>query len=180
MLNKETIEEINTLRQTGLIVTDIAKRLGIARSTVSKYLDRPRNKSHTKRLLVGEIEGIKRCYVDGDTLKSIAKRYGVHIMTVQHHTKDLPRRVKHTQASVVYVIQIENTQRYKIGVTYDVRKRLSILQTGNAFELSIVYELKTKNARETESHLHRRFASKRIRGEWFELSDADIEYIKTL
>ena len=66
----------------------------------------------------------------------------------------------------------------KIGATsYNVKKRLNELQTGNAKELNIIYEYKVKNKLSTEKFLHEKFKEKQVLGEWFNLKYEDIQYI---
>lgn len=66
----------------------------------------------------------------------------------------------------------------KIGATsYNVNKRLSELQTGNAKKLKLIYSYKVKNKFTTESFLHDLFKEKNVLNEWFELSFKDIDKI---
>ena len=60
----------------------------------------------------------------------------------------------------------------KIGVTNNVRGRLSALRTGSPFPIGLLglIEGSTKD----EADLHRLFKSKRVRGEWFALSEDEL------
>lgn len=73
----------------------------------------------------------------------------------------------------VYVIQAENGGPCKIGHSMFPEGRLTDLQRGNPNRLRIValYE----GAGKTELHLHRTFADKRLCGEWFDVSPAQIK-----
>jgi Meiotically Up-regulated Gene 113 (MUG113) protein len=64
----------------------------------------------------------------------------------------------------VYFIQAESGP-IKIGFTTDVRMRLAALQTATAEELTLVGIM--PGDEKDEAALHARFASSRIRGEWF-------------
>lgn len=78
----------------------------------------------------------------------------------------------------IYLIssEINNEKLYKIGYTKrDVNTRIREFKTGNASEFLIVDSFKSKWGTKIESHLHRLFKSKRIRGEWFNLDDDDIK-----
>lgn len=76
---------------------------------------------------------------------------------------------------------IECNGYYKIGKTScDIGDRLSGLQTGNPFPLTVVANIVRTDSSGLEVYLHNRFKHKRVRGEWFSLSDSDIEYIKNL
>lgn len=75
----------------------------------------------------------------------------------------------------VYLLNAWGTERYKIGVTKsDVEKRLKQLQTGSSDELVIVKTFESDNYRKIEGWLHRKYKSKQVSGEWFELEDIDV------
>ena len=71
---------------------------------------------------------------------------------------------------VVYFIRAGNKGAIKIGVASDLAKRLETLQTGNPFELKVLATIpcsSEQHAYDLERRMHKLFASKRIRGEWF-------------
>lgn len=80
----------------------------------------------------------------------------------------------------VYLIQEKYAGLYKIGLTknYPARKI--------GLELQIPYGFKTirviacQDCRRLERELHEKFKDKRKRGEWFDLSPADVKYIRRL
>ena len=81
----------------------------------------------------------------------------------------------------VYLIgEMDNKGRYKIGSTKakDVNKRLKQLQTGNSSELFIKESYETEHPFKLEKMLHNHFKSSNLIGEWFELSESDIEAFK--
>lgn len=80
----------------------------------------------------------------------------------------------------VYLIEAIGCSRYKIGRAFNPAKRLNEMQTGSPFELAIVCIIPSDDTIRLESRLHREFAASRVKGEWFELGDLDIEYIRAL
>ena len=81
----------------------------------------------------------------------------------------------------VYLIgEIGNEGRYKIGSTRakNVATRLKQLQTGNANELYIKESYETEYPFKIEKMLHNHFKSSNLIGEWFELSESDVEAFK--
>ena len=81
----------------------------------------------------------------------------------------------------VYLIgEIGNEGRYKIGSTRakDVNKRLKQLQTSNSSELYIKESFETEYPFKIEKMLHNHFKSSNLMGEWFELSESDVEAFK--
>jgi hypothetical protein len=67
---------------------------------------------------------------------------------------------------------------YKIGRTNLVDRRLVELGATAAIEYELVHEIKTDDPVGVEAYWHRRFADKRMRGEWFKLNAADIRAFK--
>lgn len=80
-------------------------------------------------------------------------------------------RKKH-DSGYVYVIRDESERR-KLGFSYDADMRLDILQTGNAERLTVEYRLQVSDMQRAEDALHNLFAADRIRtdGEWFKITD---------
>lgn len=65
----------------------------------------------------------------------------------------------------------------KIGLSDKPDERLSNLQIGNA-NIKLLFYAEVHNAYSIERHLHDKYKSKHIIGEWFNLSKVDIEHIK--
>ncbi len=77
-----------------------------------------------------------------------------------------------------YVYLISDGSNYKIGMTKNhPDKRLKQLQTGSAYKLNIVGSGYYDNAKNAERSFHNQFRSKRIGGEWFNLTGSDIGQI---
>lgn len=80
--------------------------------------------------------------------------------------------------SILYVLKCQNV--YKIGITTTtVKSRLQSLQTGNAYKITRYWSKKCSNYVQMEKYFHRKFAKKRLCGEWFALDDKDLEFIKS-
>jgi len=78
----------------------------------------------------------------------------------------------------VYLIcaEFEGRRLYKIGYTRrDVSKRIKELKTGNGSEMYVMDSFKSKWGTKIEAQLHRTFKSKKINGEWFDLTDEDVK-----
>lgn len=69
------------------------------------------------------------------------------------------------------------TNHYKIGITNNVQDRLQHLQTANSAKLELLNSVKTSDPPLLEKELHLKFAVKRLEGEWFKLTNVDVEYI---
>lgn len=74
-----------------------------------------------------------------------------------------------------YVYLIKCYEFYKIGIAENVRVRLCQLQIGNPISLSVVTYYAFPAASVVEDALHKKFAEKRTVGEWFALTDDEIQ-----
>lgn len=83
----------------------------------------------------------------------------------------------------VYIIssEINGEKLHKIGFTRRlVEKRLDEFKTGNASDLKIVDVFSSKWGTKIEKYLHKYFLNKKVGGEWFNLSDDDLQMFGTL
>ncbi len=79
----------------------------------------------------------------------------------------------------VYLIGIPEESRYKIGYTKrTINKRLDEVQTGSAKKIEIIDSFETKHPIKVEGWMHSIHKSKRMEGEWFELTDEDVRNFK--
>lgn len=67
---------------------------------------------------------------------------------------------------------------YKLGRTNLVDRRVSELGATLPVELELVHEIKSDDPAGVEAYWHARFADRRMRGEWFKLSAADVKAFK--
>ena len=90
-----------------------------------------------------------------------------------------PKEYKYVpRAGYLYIIQCKGFPYYKIGQTTMPKGRLNSLQTGCPFDLSIEYAMQVKDMNESERQIHIQYEGKRMRGEWFMLTDAELESVK--
>jgi hypothetical protein len=83
-------------------------------------------------------------------------------------------------AGYVYLIQEVSNGHFKIGRTRNPQDRLSTFNVKLPFMIDYICLIPASNMRALESRLHSRFASKRVDGEWFSLSPADVAFIQSL
>lgn len=77
-----------------------------------------------------------------------------------------------------FIYLVSDGEFTKIGGTsYDVKKRLLELQTGNAKKLKIIGSYKCNYLNITEKLIHNDFKDKKILNEWFKLDDIDCKKI---
>ncbi len=74
----------------------------------------------------------------------------------------------------VYLIKV-NKKLYKIGKSQNLQKRISHYQTHLPILFKVVRQYSSDNMDELEKVLHVAFQHKRVKGEWFELKNEDLE-----
>ena len=98
-----------------------------------------------------------------------------------HRAKHTEKRTvvkKETRAGWVYILQAG--PYFKIGYSKNVDKRIERLATLPPFDMELIHTIRTDNMDTLEKYLHERFDDKRKNGEWFELDEEDIAWLKTL
>jgi hypothetical protein len=78
---------------------------------------------------------------------------------------------------IIYLIssELNNNTLYKIGITKNnANKRLKQLKTGNPATLTVIHTFNTKFAYKIEKHFHITKQSSNVGGEWFNLTEDDI------
>lgn len=79
-----------------------------------------------------------------------------------------------------YVYIIKGANAYKIGKAKNIQERLKQLSTGHEHGLTVYHSIASNAMGRAEASLHKRFADLRVRGEWFNLGETELAYIKTI
>lgn len=81
----------------------------------------------------------------------------------------------------VYIIRdIDVTGFYKIGKTNQPSRRLNEFVAQYPFRFMVSHIIVCRDMTAVETLLHRHFAGKRTRGEWFSLTSEDVRWIKQM
>ncbi|MGC4056640.1 MAG: GIY-YIG nuclease family protein [Chitinophagaceae bacterium] len=75
----------------------------------------------------------------------------------------------------VYVINVQNTNKYKIGRTSNLSLRLKQIKTSSPYNIKLVYFIRTLHYVSLEAHLHKAFKAYRGQGEWFDFDDITLK-----
>ncbi|KZE69163.1 hypothetical protein AWM68_02535 [Fictibacillus phosphorivorans] len=78
----------------------------------------------------------------------------------------------------VYFVQEHMNGSFKIGKTKHIEKRMNVFGVKLPFKNELIYLIKTGNHHQTEMAFHKHFSHKRLEGEWFELNQDDINWVK--
>jgi predicted GIY-YIG superfamily endonuclease len=81
----------------------------------------------------------------------------------------------------LYIIQAKGTDYFKIGITNDLKKRLSTLQTGSPIKLYLVrYYLIYTDANKLEKLIHNYLSEYHIHLEWYSISISKLKDIEMI
>ena len=82
------------------------------------------------------------------------------------------------KAGYIYIIHCVGFPYYKIGRSVNPKARIASLQIGIPFELQIEYAIAVKDMADVEYRVSRLYNSKCVRGEWYLLTDIELEEVK--
>lgn len=95
--------------------------------------------------------------------------------------KNKPSSTPRDRNGYVYLLCVPNTPGlYKIGRASNPENRLHIFNVKIPFPVAYEHLIKTDDCYALETTLHRLFASQRLEGEFFQLTAADVAFIKSL
>lgn len=90
--------------------------------------------------------------------------------------REIKKRKRQERPGYIYILLAENGLR-KIGRTYNPKTRLRSAFSMSPVDIEIESVHKVKSPILTEKRLHQIFNPKRVRGEWFNLSESDVKNI---
>ncbi|NEO34446.1 MAG: GIY-YIG nuclease family protein [Symploca sp. SIO3C6] len=95
---------------------------------------------------------------------------------MHYYKKSFDDSVYRNKPGFLYVIQAKGNNRYKIGLTTrSVEQRFAELNGSQSpYSLALIESAAVDNVTESEEHLHQKFASFRIHGEWFEFNKKQV------
>lgn len=175
---------------TGQSVTEVAKEYKINPATVRSWKSRQR--------LSGRLDpspevraAVFDALNEGRTMSNVARDFQVDRSTIwrwciQWRKEELlngdrqwhqPQGDLDQNERYLYLIQESFCGLVKIGIATNLAARLASMQAGCPQELVLIGYARLKNARAVESQLHERFHGNLVRGEWFDLTQRDIQIV---
>jgi hypothetical protein len=140
---------------------------------VFKTLCALENKKLDNRVIIP----LSNIVTNGKTFKNRKLAFAIYC---RNFPKDLFHIVigESKQVGYVYFIQEKYSGAIKIGRSLNLEKRLRLFIADLPFHIVLIQYIKTINYERIELAFHRHFDTNRVKGEWFRLSDIEIEKIK--
>lgn len=125
-------------------------------------------------------EALSRYLELGETEIAALWEEAFNEQVVKHNSQYLPKDTTRPAKRPGYVYLLKSSSGfYKIGRAQNPTNRLKTFTVKMPFEVEYEHLLKTNNPKDLEQFFHKRFADKRVNGEWFALTPSDIEFIKS-
>lgn len=122
-----------------------------------------------------------------EMMEQFVKFYnGVNEEYIEEHNKERAVQLetpityepkKNEKEGVVYFLRADNGLT-KIGETKDLETRLKAISGSLLNETELLLYIESEDVRKLEEMFHEQFKDKRVKGEWFDLSDSDIWNVK--
>lgn len=167
-------KEINTLKaQMGSAVSE--KELEV--------ISRLANTAADSRL--SDVEDIIKKHIRSNVRKHIEDAVSLGLKEAVTETAETINQRKHLRptpiedrAGWVYVLKQIGGENYKIGHTKNLDDRMYLFRVKLPFKVEFEITIQTADRRKLETELHNHFKDKRVDGEWFTLSNEDLDYIR--
>lgn len=104
--------------------------------------------------------------------RELDKHGTLSFSATKRQVEALPER---SRRSTGFVYVAKCGKYHKIGYSKTPERRVESLQTGNPEPVVLVGTI--EGTKDTELQLHQQFHAKRVRGEWFELTDEDVQWL---
>lgn len=102
----------------------------------------------------------------------------VQICSASQPAESPTKSVSANAAVTGYVYLMKHGQHYKVGRSNDTARRRREVSLLLPEELQHIHVIETDDPEGIEAYWHRRFADKRVRGEWFALTTRDVAAFK--
>ena len=118
--------------------------------------------------------------IDFETLNILSNFFCCHpnqILKITDKSESLNRLSLQENEGIVYFVSFENGLT-KIGFTSDLQTRISALEQKEKMKGELIGYIATDDCLTIERLFHTMFENKLVRGEFFRLSEADMEMLK--
>ena len=85
------------------------------------------------------------------------------------------------ESGYIYFVHADGTNRYKIGLTNNLDRRMKELNGKQSpFESRLQWSIEVCDMRSAEKDLHDRFHARRVNGEWFQFSEGELKEVESV
>lgn len=121
---------------------------------------------------------IARLKIKSEKLQEEKLRERLLVIEKKKKEEEIIRKRKSSDG-YVYLMMSSNGY-YKIGISNNVKKRLQGIKRQFPVMVEIIHYFACYDCRKTEKYLHKKYFSKRVEYEWFQLDKYDVEWIKSI
>lgn len=89
-------------------------------------------------------------------------------------------RAVRSNEGYVYILQVEGQPYYKIGCATNPLVRMRELQCASPRPMMLIHTIRAENMCKLERQFHLHYQDKRVQGEWFSLSQRDINALRAI
>ena len=82
-----------------------------------------------------------------------------------------------SSCSHFYIAVNTENNRYKIGVSCNIKKRIACLNTQSGCDVQPVFSCKSDNCRTIENNIKQKYRDYNVKGEWYNFTDQQVEEI---
>jgi len=90
------------------------------------------------------------------------------------------KRIAEKKAGSVYLVKESSQGHYKIGRTVNVKSRMKTFTVKLPFKVELSHSFPADDYITAERLLHENFTHRHVDGEWFSLTEGDVEWIKEI
>lgn len=173
MRNKNLLCRLNILMADKGIrtITDLQKKTGLTRRTIDKLINNDATLMDLKTTAI--LCGFFNCEID-DLYQFVSDEEYGKVMEVKK--KNEARR----KNGHVYFLKDQNINLVKIGRTSQLDRRKRHLEQEYNTTLELIHCIETTNTIKLEKEVHRLYADYRFEGEWFRISEQDLDRLENL
>ena len=114
-------------------------------------------------------------YEDNEIIK---KKVGFFYVTI-NKKEELKRKIKKENNEMFfYIIKDIDTNRYKLGVSKNIKNRFSTLKVNSAKGIELIFSEKIFHAFKKESEIKNKLEIYKHHGEWFNLDENILNFLK--
>jgi DNA-binding Xre family transcriptional regulator len=150
-------------------VSELQRMTNLSRRTLDKYF-------HNDSKQINHDSALTLCEALECDFKELFKL--VEQNEYDEYMASLEKYREYLDSGFVYFIKHNLLDITKIGKASDLEVRFKQLKREYGEGLEIIHAIKTDKSIELEKYYHSMFKSKREKGEWFNLSVEDLEFLK--